>query len=843
MSFTDAGNSALLLHKLCCHITGLPPGAVSEAYDIALHSIATATTAVEKETLPISELIVRSFIQAHKEAEAVKFSDLLRKLHAPHVQGVLKNPSSVLSFLYHLSEAQSKLTAPGFGLPRLGSQVERRQRHQHAVDETGDRTSGSLESLSHKSRPSTKSSNQFLGLSTQVEGTMPVSGDELITEVLYAFQGIGGKILHFDEVKECFVFNPKVSLPQPTQTLVLRLVELGCLYRKVNAFCESKSGGCKSGLMPESFVAAIRTELSEYYRFVAVLDSQHRDNFEDGGSKLTLLRLRLWAMEPMKKMRVLAALVAACAELKGGMLASKVHAFLHHGGREVVALVKRLLIAVVKPWQTMLCRWIHTGELEDVYHEFFIASNAPVKPESLWHDKYYLRKNMVPSFLAESQARKILCTGKAVNFLLHVCGDSTAARMEGSIASTLGASSVQLLFDQDTDEAFDEFLDKIYRERSRRVLSVLNSQFKFKEHLQAFRQFFLLGQGDFVRHLMDVLNPHLSQPVESLHQHTLTELLSEAVRATNAQFIDQDILQRLDAKLLEVNPGDTGWDAFSLYYHVDGPIGTVFTPYCMSVYLRLFNHLWRAKHMEYVATAAWTEQTVHMKLLRYRLPECLPVLHRCHLMLAEMMHFMQEVQYYIVFEVIECAWAELQTKVEHAQDLDQIIKAHEEFLSTIMTRALLDTDSRDVLSELRSIFEQVLRFKQVQDEIFSGALKEIDARAEEKKHPAVVTRTSFVRAILKSQSSLTLISDTFERFVEHFLLSLANQSDGNLQGLGFRLDFNEYYKGHNSQLRTSMTFQNKKQTMRSDSQGEDVLDRILGRRLSSIHCSSPIFKS
>lgn len=40
----------------------------------------------------------------------------------------------------------------------------------------------------------------------------------------------------------------------------------------------------------------------------------------------------------------------------------------------------------------------------------------------------------------------------------------------------------------------------------------------------------------------------------------------------------------------------------------------VFTPYSMSVYLRLFNHLWRAKHMEYVTTAAWKQQTMNRKL-------------------------------------------------------------------------------------------------------------------------------------------------------------------------------------------------------------------------------------
>ena len=51
--------------------------------------------------------------------------------------------------------------------------------------------------------------------------------------------------------------------------------------------------------------------------------------------------------------------------------------------------------------------------------------------------------------------------------------------------------------------------------------------------------------------------------------------MESAIRATNAQFEDEDILNRLDVRLLEQSPGDIGWDVFTLDYHVDGPIGTV----------------------------------------------------------------------------------------------------------------------------------------------------------------------------------------------------------------------------------------------------------------------------
>jgi gamma-tubulin complex component 3 len=75
--------------------------------------------------------------------------------------------------------------------------------------------------------------------------------------------------------------------------------------------------------------------------------------------------------------------------------------------------------------------------------------------------------------------------------------------------------------------------------------------------------------------LLFTFREDLAKPAGSLYLHNLTGILETAIRATNAQFDDSDILKRLDVRLLEVSPGDTGWDVFSLDYHVDGPISTV----------------------------------------------------------------------------------------------------------------------------------------------------------------------------------------------------------------------------------------------------------------------------
>jgi len=44
----------------------------------------------------------------------------------------------------------------------------------------------------------------------------------------------------------------------------------------------------------------------------------------------------------------------------------------------------------------------------------------------------------------------------------------------------------------------------------------------------------------------------LAKPAQTLFLHNLTGILESAIRATNAQYDDADILKRLDVRLLEV---------------------------------------------------------------------------------------------------------------------------------------------------------------------------------------------------------------------------------------------------------------------------------------------------
>ncbi|MBN3282167.1 GCP3 protein, partial [Polyodon spathula] len=657
-------------------------------------------------------------------------------------------------------------------------------------------------------------------------GSVEISESALVRDILYVFQGIDGKCIKMCSSESCYKIDGKIAISKSLRDITSRLAELGWLHNKVRKYTDQRSLDRAFGLVGQSFCAALHQELKEYYRLLSVLHSQLQVEDDQGvnlgvENSLTLRRLLVWTYDPKIRLKTLAALVDHCQGRKGGELSSAVHAYGKTGDPYMRALVQHILSLVSHPILNFLYRWIYDGELEDTYHEFFVASDPTVKTDRLWHDKYTLRKSMIPSFIAMDQARKVLLIGKSINFLHQVCHDRTPpGKIIAASKSADSPKDAAELF-TDLEGSFQGNIDAAYFETSKYLLDVLNKNYHLLDHMQAMRRYLLLGQGDFIRHLMDLLKPELVRPATTLYQHNLTGILETAVRATNAQFDSPEILKRLDVRLLEVSPGDTGWDVFSMDYHVDGPIATVFTRECMSHYLRVFNFLWRAKRMEYILTDIWKGQMCNAKLLK-SMPELSGVLHQCHILASEMVHFIHQMQYYITFEVLECSWDELWNKVQQAQDLDHIIAAHEVFLDTIISRCLLDSNSRALLNQLRAIFDQIIEFQNAQDTLYRAALEELQLRLqfEEKKKRLQsegewgVTAADeevenkrvqdFCETVPKMRSQLRILTHFYQGIVQQFLVLLMTSTDESLQFLSFRLDFNEHYKAREPRLRMSL---------------------------------------
>jgi gamma-tubulin complex component 3 len=141
--------------------------------------------------------------------------------------------------------------------------------------------------------------------------------------------------------------------------------------------------------------------------------------------------------------------------------------------------------------------------------------------------------------------------------------------------------------------------------------------------------------------------------------------------------------------MLEYSHGEIGWDVFTLEYKVDAPIDAVVDPDAMIKYLKLFSHLWKMKRMESILGTGWGRCVGDAKAF-LTVPELEHEWHQIRIILAEMIHFIRQMQAYCQLEVIECSWKVLLDFINKKEgDLDGLIEAHRNYLDRMVKKVLL----------------------------------------------------------------------------------------------------------------------------------------------------------
>ncbi|KAI8150176.1 Spc98 family-domain-containing protein [Fennellomyces sp. T-0311] len=605
----------------------------------------------------------------------------------------------------------------------------------------------------------------------------------LLRDLIFIFQGIDGQYIKYDSGTGEYVMDSQANVPQPTKDLVYRLTEVGWLYQRIQSFIRPRFNDPSTGLVAQSFCFALQHELTDYYKLIAVLEAQIEKQTSTVFSipnehTLTLRRLLLWTRESSQRLRLMSVLVDVCKDQKGGALVSTMHNYTKHGDPFIQKYIKAMLEEVSKPFYEMLQRWIYEGELDDPYQEFFVACDPTVSEEELWQSKYSIRENMIPSFISSELAQKIFLIGKSLNFIRYSCQDDVFVVRDHDPSSN--PSPVQT-FKYGDILAVERSIDQTYRETSKQLINILKHKYKLMDHLRALKRYLLLGQGDFIQYLMDTLGPGLNQPANKLFRHNLTGVLETAIRASNAQYDDPEILNRLDVRLLEVSANDLGWDVFTLDYHLDSPINTVFSPAAMHQYLRLFNFLWQLKRVEYTLTASWRRWSMASRDFA-SVKEMAQDLHQAQLCISRMIHFIYQLQHYYLFEVLECSWEKLADYINNKSiDLDSIIEAHTQYLTEITEKGFLSGAKNQALSmHLGSLFETILAYKSVLDNLHTfGSSSQQDAEK-----------------LKKIRAKHTDMEKKFQSQVLEFLDVLGSYHDEDLRSLLTRLNYNGYYSAN-----------------------------------------------
>lgn len=343
----------------------------------------------------------------------------------------------------------------------------------------------------------------------------------LLKDLLLVLQGLTSPHIKYDERSGAYVIDPALGVSCAVRDAVLRLCEIGWLYRHIDSAVQAMLG--RRSLTAQALAFALQETLQEYFQLLSAIEFQL--------SNASLLRLQAWLAEPLERLMLMGRVSDTCSSLVGGSLASRLHSYTMHGCDTAKEYVKALMRRVCVPFYRMMTRWLLHGELADDHMKEFIiqpppAATAGAVSRAGWHNAFLLHDVMIPSFLPSKLAHKILVVGKSIYFT-KLClrllagrgpGDASISKkrvlQHSLVLSSEESSSVMMSGLEDkavraVDERIAEQLKKVqYGDEERlavlvsdiaevtdkRLMYLMDSHFHLSEHLIAMKKFLLLGQ-------------------------------------------------------------------------------------------------------------------------------------------------------------------------------------------------------------------------------------------------------------------------------------------------------------------------------------------------------------
>ncbi len=290
--------------------------------------------------------------------------------------------------------------------------------------------------------------------------------------------------------------------------------------------------------------------------------------------------------------------------------------------------------------------------------------------------------------------------------------------------------------------------------------------------------------------------------------------------------------------LLQLSHGDIGWDCFTLEYKIDAPVDVVVTEWGSRQYLKVFNFLWRIKRVEFALATTWRKCITGARgVLQTSDQTVLQTWKSTRGVLAEMVHFVGQLQYYILFEVIESSWTELQTNIRKENcTLDDLITAHTKYLASITRKGLLGArrrqyddalreaaalgkdaneveDRNSYMVQLGDLLKIMLSYRDSVDGLYSWSVSDFTRRQEvdaagmmsnplrqHRSHLSGDADDVFggpggVRSEFPAlQERLRQLGSNFRTRLQVLLGDLAYQPDVDMRFLGVAMNFNDVYQ-------------------------------------------------
>ncbi|KAL8599173.1 hypothetical protein ACOMHN_007889 [Nucella lapillus] len=688
-------------------------------------------------------------------------------------------------------------------------------------------------------------------------GTLPVTLQEhaVLEDLMYCMQGIEGKYILARALTERYApkeFMIDQSLDPSLHELVCRILPLCSSYSTVVRFIEEKSA-FEYGLVNHALCAAMRSLIKDYMVLVAQLEHQYR------GGHLSLQKMWFYLQPTMRTLDILASIANSInrGECMGGAVLSLLHEKTSTliGDAKSQELCLFLTQSACVPYFEILEKWIYKGIIRDPYSEFLVEENEKIQKEKLleeYNDAYPLSlsqlhyticRERIPVFL-EQVADKILNTGKYLN-VVRLCGRDVNCPHAADMVYTL------------KERRYYEQIERAYDFASKLLLELLMKEKELLARIRSIKHYFLLDKGDFIVQFMDMTEEEMKQNIDdildsvvrcamplrfpSLSTHImptrLETLLELALRTSTANvdpfkddlkvdLLPYDLITQLfriltietkQEKDYRVDPTDlhlSGLESFSFDYVVKWPVSLVVNRKALTRYQMLFRHLFYCKHVERQLCSIWVS---NKRAKMYSM-------HKSRWYSASfalrqrMLNFVQNFEYYMMFEVIEPNWHLFQHNMDTVSNVDDVLVFHTDFLNSCLKDCMLTNP--DLLKIVHKLMMVCVTFTNFVQRLSQSTTveAEVSRLTKESSLQALGTHSSAIKDDQKKKAAATKVvsehvdqlvsSENFERTIANFdtnfsrllldlldkILDMSSKNyDHKLSNIIYRLDFNGFY--------------------------------------------------
>jgi len=447
--------------------------------------------------------------------------------------------------------------------------------------------------------------------------------------------------------------------------------------------------------------------------------------FDHDGSgsrkQLTISMVQVHARPSIRTMSILAQVVSVVGGKKGGELLNSLRGLLslnYSGDVKGGELLQHLLSRCAAPYANMLQTWLTRGKVNDPYGEFMVEITSKSFRENSVTSSVVKLQGMEWTNWCSEKVEHVLFSFHGSNeeiVSLTMTGNSAGLEVDRSRATLHmspllkayatgkfmraihccnegGGDPSTLLQKKETTEADEQVklllnplklsrsINQSYHEASDTLLRILLHDYDLLSSLGFMKKYFLLDQGDFFVDFLDGAEDELNKELPNVLQGRVQNWLSTSIARTSESsqlasnlrcgFQKKSLRDTLDdisrrdnqRKLSRKNTRQktlSGFEAIAFEFKsVPFPTSIVLSDAQFRIYQLVFRLIFFAKYVKRQLVSMWSDHQL-LKAMTSLRSACSPTFS----LRRRMLHFIQNLVYYLKFDVIEPNWRELENKL------------------------------------------------------------------------------------------------------------------------------------------------------------------------------------